>query len=135
MEIYKTKYVVRSFEEQTMTLTSTWLRTTFEMNDDEFKEEMNALTDLVFQYKAIFLLSVLNDLRFSIAPDMQAWLVKNITPKFIEAKLRKQAIIVPKDIFVMVSMQQTIEDVESEKHEHQTKFFVDIQSAKNWFAN
>jgi hypothetical protein len=134
MEIYKTKYVVRTFDEQTMTLTSTWLNTTAEMNEDEFKAEMNALAELIFSYKAMFLLSVLNDLCFSIVPDLQAWLAKNITPKFIEARLRKQAIIIPTDIFVMVSMKQTVEDVESEKHEHQTKFFDDIQSAKNWFG-
>jgi len=133
MEIYKSKFVLRTYDVINRTITSTWLSSTEKMTIDEFKAEMLTLVDVIIKHKATYLLSIMKDLRFPIVPDLQNWISHTIVPKFIEAKLLKQAIIIPDELIAQLSMEQTIDEVEHEKHEHQSKFFSDIEEAKKWF--
>ena len=134
MKIYESKYVEQLFDNSCQMITSTWLLTTEDMTTEEFKEEMQNLAKLVIKYKAKYLLTITKDLRFAIVPDLQSWIVKTIVPQFIEAKLQKQAIIIPEEIISQLSMEQTIDDVEETKHEHRSKFFSNIENAKAWFS-
>ncbi len=132
MEIYRSYYTTRDWDAENSILHSTWLDTTIDMSDTEFKKEMINLANLIIEYQVKFLLSDTRQLQFPIVPELQEWVVETIRPKFMYAKLKKQAIIVPLGIFAQVAMHQTIEEVEQKIHEHQTKFFDTIESAKQW---
>jgi len=93
------------------------------MSDSEFKNEMLTLAELLNKYNAANLLSIMNDLRFPIVPELQNWIVKNIVPKFNEAKLKKQAIVVHSYLISQMSMEQTIDDVEKSKSRASIQIF------------
>ncbi len=135
MEISKNKFVVRSFDQKQNILTSTWLKSTATMNEEEFKEEMINLAELVIKHKARFLLSSTKDMLFPIVPELQEWITQNIAPKIMHSGFQKQAIIIPEDIFAQMSLEQTIEDIEKEEHTHKTKFFTTNEEALKWFNN
>ena len=134
MEVYNSKYLVCFYDEKTNILTSTWLVTTEWMNANNFKEEMLKFPELINKYSAKYLLAVLNDLRFPIEPELQIWVVKNIAPKYVEAKLKKQAIVVPSDFITELSMEQIVDDVDAGMYEYKPAFFKDIESAKAWLC-
>ncbi|WP_338791603.1 hypothetical protein V9L05_20785 [Bernardetia sp. Wsw4-3y2] len=135
MKDYKSKYVERSLDEEKQILTSTWLETTKDMNNEEFKEEMQKLVEIIKEKNIKFILSITKDLNFPITPELQNWVLEVIAPQFTEAKIEKQAMIIPKELIAQLSIEQTIDDVESSKHSHQSKLFSDIEEAKKWFFN
>ncbi len=135
MKDYKSKYVERSLDEKKQILTSIWLETTKDMNNEEFKEEMHKLVEIIKEKNIKFILSVTKDLNFPITPELQNWVLEFIAPQFTEAKIEKQAMIIPKELIAQLSIEQTIDDVESSKHSHQSKLFSDIEEAKKWFFN
>jgi len=132
MEIYRSNYIIRTFDEKNRLMTSIWLKATKDMDEKEFKEEMLNLADLILKYKAVYLLSDTKELGFPIIPEIQKWIVQNIAPKFVEAKLKKQAIIILNELYAQVSMEQTIDDVNEKKLDMQAKFFDNHDDAKIW---
>lgn len=135
MKIYTSKYVERFFDEENQMITSTWLTTTEHMNAEEFKEEMQQLATLIKEKEVRFILSITKDLRFPIVPELQQWVSEVIVPQFIEAKIEKQAIIIPEELIAQLSLEQTVDDVELTEHIHESKFFSGIAEAKAWFFN
>ncbi len=132
MNVHESQYVSRFIDEENQLVISTWLETTENMTTREFKEEMQSLADLIKEKKIKFVLSITKELRFTIVPELQQWILDVIAPQFIEAKIEKQAIIIPQEFIAQLSMEQTIDDVENINHHHQSKFFSEIEDAKNW---
>ncbi|WP_375561203.1 hypothetical protein ACE193_01215 [Bernardetia sp. OM2101] len=133
MKTYKSKYVERFFYEEKQMVTSTWLTTTESMNAKEFKEEMQSLADMITEENVKFILSITKDLRFPIVPELQEWILEVIVPQFTDAKIEKQAMIVPEEFIAQLSMEQTVDDVELSKHTHESKFFTEVEEAQAWF--
>lgn len=132
MEIYKNKYIIRRFDAHRGIIYSTWLPSTEDMVAKEFKAEMLSLPDQIAQYGAKFVLSNLQNLRFIIDPELQLWAVQTISPRFSEVSLKKQALVIPEDIFSQVSLQQTVEEVEHSTDNYKARFFANEAEAEKW---
>jgi len=65
---------------------------------------------------------------FVIEPELQKWVVEEIAPK--TSSLEHSAVVLSKDIFQSVSVQQLIEDVGEEVGT--VKYFGDLEEAQNW---
>lgn len=132
MEIYESQFVKRKFDSLTGIMTSSWLPETEKMDKEAYKKEMLSLCDLLEKFESGLLLSNTKNLRFTITPELQEWTTQEIAPRLTENQLKKQAVVIPEEIFSQVSMEQVISDVEEKEHQHQTRFFPDAGKAKEW---
>ncbi|WP_020532587.1 hypothetical protein [Flexithrix dorotheae] len=132
MEIYRSNFVTRSFLQQKQLLISTWLPFTRDMEEIDFKDEMLQLTLHISHYKANYLLTVTNNMKFTISTEIQDWIVEIILPMLEESALKKQAMVSPKDFFAKLSLEQTIDDVEKNQPKHATRMFESFEEAMKW---
>jgi len=132
MEVYRSKYVVRTFDSDTKMLSSVWLATTDHMSDEDFKTEMLSLVDSVTKNEAILLLTNTKDMLFPINPELQQWGAQVITPLLVKTSLKKQAIIMPEHIIAQLGMDQTVDDIEKKEQHHKIRMFASIEDAKKW---
>ncbi len=97
----------------------------------EFIELNNSL------FRAIKVKRLFSDLRefnFPIVPHLQLDIVKYTSKTLIEAGVEKIAILIPNDIFTMVSVSQTIDEIE-DNIGFQIDFFEDEKKATEWILN
>lgn len=110
----------------------TWKSTTEDMTDEEFKEEMLAYSNF-FDLGGHHVLHDMVNMNFSIVPELQEWLDKNINTKGVKAGVQNAAFILSSDIFSSVSVQQTNEELNAKKIPMQ--YFDDEAEAKKWLLN
>ncbi|WP_157637991.1 hypothetical protein [Flexithrix dorotheae] len=115
-------------------LTSKWQPTSAEMVTTDFKREMTLLIEHIKKFKAQYLLTLTNEMQFTISPELQEWVIGNIIPELQKTGLKKQAMIVPHEFFAKLSVEQTIHDINSTKRPI-TKIFSHKEGAMEWLYN
>lgn len=65
---------------------------------------------------------------FTIPPELQQWTTQMITPK--TASLQRSAIVLSKDIFQVVSVQQLIEEIDEPRGV--LNYFEELKKAQEW---
>lgn len=101
-------------------------------SEDGTVEEFIALNETILNgLEVTRFLSDLRDFRFSITPESQIDIVKYTSLKMKDAGIKKLAILMPKDLFAMVSVEQTVDEtagvVEFEIH-----IFESYEKALKW---
>lgn len=103
---------------------------TDEMNDDDYKFELFKIRDFIEEYGSPTMIIDERKFNFPITPNLQLWLAKEIFPSVIAFGLKKIAFIESKDIFVTVSIDQTINEADTNGLE--IKHFDNKDAALNW---
>ncbi|HAI77152.1 MAG TPA: hypothetical protein DCM08_12985, partial [Microscillaceae bacterium] len=62
--------------------------------------------------------------------NLQSWVDQEIFPQFVQAGLRKYAIIVSQEMVAQLSIEQTME--ESQASNFQVRYFDDSEEAMRW---
>ena len=110
-----------------------WKEQSKYMDDKTYKTELQYLVDIVSKFKPIKYLLNLTSFSFTVTPELQDWTSKNVIGVNFAAGVRYSAIIVSKDFFTHVSVEQTIEDFG--KKELDNRYFTTEEEAINWLLD
>lgn len=109
-------------------LKNIWQENSQEMEDDDFKAEIEQWCQLVEKHKPKGCMVNSLQFRFTISPDLQDWYNENITPHKFKAGLQKMAFIVPEELLSELSIEQIFDEQEAITF----KYVASEEEALNW---
>lgn len=114
-----------------------WTPRTYYMDDDEFKQNLNSVSDFVQKHQIKHFLSNTIEFDYVITPDIQAWVASEFNQKLHQAGLRKMAIVMPQAYFTQTSVQQTLKEMKKQRKDgsFESLYFGDLQTAKDWLSH
>lgn len=108
----------------------TYLEDNEEMTDEDFQHNMSYYAEMALKYQPKRLLVNNKLLKFTVSPELQEWVVKEIAPKTIS--LKKMAFVVASDLFAQVSMQQMMDEEDITQQYDEPKYFDNTDEALAW---
>ncbi len=99
-------------------------------NDEAYKSLIHIWREYIEKFKPKYQLVDYSNFNQLISPEMQLWINENLILPAIKFGLLKNAIIVSKDKFSQISINQTMDEEEGAKVF--TKYFDNINDAKKW---
>jgi len=132
--IYQSKNLIVKYDEENSILENSWFDSHM-MSAEEYKNELIKHTDFAVEYRPTNFLVNSPDFAFSVDPEIQEWIIKHIFPRSMHPSSKKMAIIVSKDIFAHVSIEQTIDDASDALGKINTRYFDDVEEAMKWFKS
>ncbi|OQX98616.1 MAG: hypothetical protein B6I24_04850 [Bacteroidetes bacterium 4572_128] len=130
-KIYESQFLNIFYEEDISLMTEIFTEETENITDEKYKKMMLNILECIKKYKPIKLIVDLKNFIFIIVPELQEWQDKNIVPEISKCSAKIAAYIVSKDFFSQMSIEQTVEEEESEKN-FTVKYFEDIKKARKW---
>lgn len=130
MQVYSSPFQTIHYLAEKGILQKEWYDTTEQMSVGDFKVEVLKIAEMAAQYKPAFFHDNTQAFAFPIDPDLQSWVDQEIFPQFIQAGLRKYAIIVSKEMVAQLSIEQTME--ESQAAHFQVRYFDNGEEAMQW---
>ena len=124
------KYYTIEFEEAKNIIKVVWKEASENMTRTDFKEQQIIQTDCIIEKKSKLLFIDGRNFRFLVSPDLQEWTNNEQIPRALKVGLKKTAIILPKELFSQVSVEQTMEEEKAKSFE--TNYFDDEQKARTW---
>lgn len=133
MRVYKSDYLqIDSFEEQSL-LELTWASATEDMTTEEYKNEHVELLEFMLAMKIEKILGNIKELAFVVNPKVQEWMNENIFVPAMKAGFSKLAVVMSTEFFSQLSIEQAME--EEVGQQIITKYFDDVEEAKEWILN
>jgi len=136
--VKKSTYVNFFYEEENQLITAVWLPSTENLyEDNDYKAACILTAEICEKYKPKSWLADNRTLFYTIVPDIQTWIDKELTPRFEQAGLQKMAFILVapeepnKYVFENISVRQLIEE-ENTKEAWQNQFFSTEEEARKW---
>lgn len=126
---YKSPHKEISFEEESGIVKQEWLDTSG-LTDELLKSELKEYVKVVEKYQPKGLLSDGRHFDYTIAPELQDWIGREVIGKFIALGVKKYAQIIPEELFSQISVEQTLTD--SSTGEFVSQYFPDEDSAREW---
>lgn len=84
-----------------------WKEATAGMTDDDFKAALTLFAHCVEKQKAHAILVDVSQFRYKMGPGLQEWRVKNISPRYYAAGVRRFAFLFPVGVAVPPMMNQS----------------------------
>ena len=127
-------YLSMDFDTETQILHLNWNEKSADIDPNEYKHSAFSFRDLVLKESHIKL--VLNNLQkfqFTITPILQDFIASEIMNPLFTNGLKKMALVMPEELFAMVSTEQVIEEiVEVNKANEKLQNFDAVQKAEEW---
>lgn len=133
MEVYNSKYLHLAFFAEQELIEMTWLPSTDQMTEEEYKQEFLNYLDIILKVRPKKIIPDTTDMLFPIAPERQDWTNHVIFPPSLEMGLNKVAFVVSKGIISQLSIEQTMEEHEGVKF--MTRYFENKKEAKEWILS
>lgn len=131
-ELLNTSYYTISHNNDDNLLETSWLPTTEEMSEDDYKEHVSQQTEVMSQHQVQLFLADCSSFAFVVNPDLQEWGDETQVPKMIKAGVRKIAVLLPETIFAQISVEQLSEESNVAKIEQ--KIFGNKDEALEWLV-
>lgn len=110
-----------------------WESTSLHMDDIGFKESITGIQKAILTAKPRIIFADTLHMKYAIVPELQEWHNEIIFPAMVSANVHKLGILVSKDIFTQISIEQLIED--SINNDIQVRYFSSKDSALQWLSN
>lgn len=110
-----------------------WFAETANMSQANFQTEVDIVATLAEKYRIEKFHDDTSNFNFIIVPRLQEWVNEQIFPRFIQAGLRKYALIVSEEIIAQLSIEQTMD--EESTSSFQVKYFEDTEKAFIWLLD
>jgi hypothetical protein len=94
---------------------------------ENFKNGMEAVVKVLAEYGYSKWLADLSNMK-GAWDSSREWMLNELLPKAVEAGLRHEAIVLPKDIFAKLSTKDTIIEIDS----YECRQFTELEQAKQW---
>lgn len=112
-----------------------WMPQTADMSEDEYKTLLMQLADFVSEYQVKYWLGDTLNFAYVIVPALQEWTAVEFNTRLAATNLQKMALIIPKEIIVSLSVEQTTDDMEATNVSKFTvKYFDNTESAVQWLT-
>jgi hypothetical protein len=132
-EVYKSKYAIAIYNEQSGIYTAKYLLETENMRDDEWKQLMHELLDVNERIKPKFVIDDNTQRHYSYPPDIQAWTLGLYVECWNRNGLKKYVQIVPDNIIGQITAEQIVELANSEFHPlFENKYVKTYTEAIDW---
>jgi hypothetical protein len=132
-QLFKSAYVEYLFEANTGIFHEIWSDKS--INEFIYKDEIVRKKNLIDKYTPKYILDDISKTDFTITPELQEWTSNILGPILTEIGLEKYAIIMPKQLFAQVSMEQTIDEVSDHNVVPFTlQLFEDKNAALDWLS-
>lgn len=134
-EVLKSDYCSIKFDAEKLLIEHTWLLTTENMTDEEFRKVCSFWKDFCIENQVKYNLLDTREFIFTVSTDTQDWLANNIVAPTVGANMQKMATILPEgDIFAQVSVEQAMEE-NQEQGGLPSKYFDNIEEARSWLLS
>lgn len=133
MEVHKSNLQKISYQAETRVMSVVVSSDTEYIGDESFQEAQWKILAMIRKYLPNSLLINVQDLRYTIPPEMQEWTAKEVIPKMIEIGVRKLAYIIPQDFYAQLSIEQLADELPNFNFER--RIFADEKTAMNWLLN
>lgn len=130
MELYSTNFMSVYYDEKNSLISNKWTKATSKLTEETFKKEVLRHLENVEKLHPNKLLIDTSDFEFVIMPEIHDWHGETISPKYVEAGVKKIAFIVPEELFSQTSIEQTMEEEKDEVLE--TEYFDSETEALKW---
>jgi hypothetical protein len=134
VEIYKSDYQTINFDESKSILSKSWTPKTDDFNTIIFCDEVNKIAECAETNHVKYFLDDTRDFSFTITVELQRWVDNEVFPRFIAAGLKKYAIIVSKEFFSELSIEQTMEG-EKGSQSFEVQYFDNAEQARHWIED
>ncbi|MCK5170707.1 MAG: hypothetical protein KAQ75_12580 [Bacteroidales bacterium] len=132
-EVFRSKYGIMSYDEQSEILFCKFLSETKNITNKEWKSLMITISKVFEKYKPQIILDDNRERLYAYSPDMQAWILKLFMNSWGKIGLKKYVQILPKDIIGQISTIQIEELINTNfSPPFKIKFVEDFDSAINW---
>lgn len=81
------------------------------IGDESFQEAQSKILEMTRKYQPSRVLTNVQNLLYTIPPEMQEWTAKNIIASMIQLGLRRLAYIIPKDFYAQLSIEQLGDEI------------------------
>lgn len=129
MQVYKSKFADAFFDSENFLFSVVWKDPKQKMTDETFKQTIKEYILKIIELKPKFFLFDASTIFFPIDPKLQEWMNENSLVKTREI-IKKEAILVKKDLIMYLSAEQTIETEEIRKADR--KIFYSKNEAIKW---
>lgn len=126
--IYQTNYVTTFYSEEKSQIEHRWVAQSYEMTEEEFKEEQLRYLDLIKTLKPQKGLVNSVDFLFTIAPLVQDWMNQELHTQYTKMVFKKAAFVVSSDIFARISIEQIFDDYQP----FEVCYFEQEEEAQRW---
>jgi len=133
MKVFKSKFQTIEFLNEVSILLNTYTKESEDLTEDLYKAELLSYVEQIKTYKPQKTISDLRDFSYPIVPSLQEWHAKTLFPVAESVGIKKVAILLPQELFSLVSAQQTLE--EDKQGKFQTKYFENEKDAYNWLKS
>jgi len=130
-------YVEVELDETTSTIHLTWLPETAEMTHQDYKNALSQHCDFVQQYQVKYWYGDARNFAFTIVPELQEWTANIYNRRLIEYGLQKMALLVHSELFTLVSIEQTVDEMQAAQNKtgFATRYFDNMEDAYRWLHN
>src|SRR5262249_17972626 len=104
-----------------------WKETTSDMTTEEFKTDLMLFATHVEWKKAPGILVDLSKFRHEMQPEVQEWRLRNISPRYVAAGVRRFAFLFPPGAQIADLMKQS-----APEESCLTRAFDDVEMAEGW---
>lgn len=105
---------------------------TKQLQSDEYLQELTHYIQLIKQYQPRNIYADTREFYFTITPDIQEFTNQNILSLYESIGIEKHAVLLSKDFFTAVSVEQTME--ENQKSTYQNNYFDNEEALKKWLG-
>lgn len=134
---FSNRFLEAQFTADNSLLTVTWLPSTYEMSEEEYKNVFMEIADYIDANQVQRWMGYTKDFAFVVSPELQEWSAGEFNQKLIKAGLQKMAIIIPADYIANLGVQQSISEMEQQREEmsFETRYFDNPEQAKAWLLD
>lgn len=129
--IYQSQYAKIFYSSEKSQIEHHWTALSYEMTEEEFKEEQLRYLDFSTSLKPQKGLVNSVSFLFTIAPHIQDWMNRELHPKYEEINFKKAAFLVSADLFTRFSIEQIFDDYQP----FEVRYFDREDEARKWLDN
>lgn len=138
-EVYSSTYQNLAYDGSRRAFYITWKSATQNMDEETYKKELEDYIALLRQYKPLIYMNDLREFYFTVTPDLQIWVSEKIQALYTDPSMPQDtlsAIVMSRDFFAHVSIEQTIEESAGSRSEanERLRYFDDVEEAEKWLG-
>ena len=131
--LLESKYVEIKFDEKTGIYSSKYLPETGNLTDEEFKELMLEIHEIIEACKPTYIIDDNRERLYAYSPDIQNWVLQLFVTSWNKIGLKKYVQIVPEDIINQITSDQIEEQAVTDfSMQYKHKMVKDYKSAMDW---
>lgn len=138
-EIHNSTYQHLAYDQAKRAIYIIWKPATQGMDHASYKKELEDYVAFLKQYKPLIYMNDLREFYFTVTPDLQTWVSEKIQALYADPSMPKDilsAIVMSRDFFAHVSIEQTIEEssMTSSNANERLRYFDNVEEAEKWLG-